>query len=67
MRGAYATERSIAIREHGLTREDTARIDTTRAGDPICAYAGDFALQASMVADERAVLEVPSNIILGEE
>jgi len=65
MAGNYETERQRVIREEGLTKDEVVRADTRRAGDPISDYAGNFALQGSMLVEART--EIPSNITLGSE
>lgn len=67
--GAHATEQTRIIRHFHLSRDEVARARTMQPGDPISDYSGSFAVQAAMMAQERAdaAAEIPPNIILGSE
>lgn len=82
MTGAYETEQQKIIRTFGLTREEVSRAKTCAPGDPVSDYAGNFAVQAEMIADERnegvtdtdgveqpqvTVPETPPDMALGQD
>ncbi len=64
--GRHETARQRVIKAFSLTPDELARISTTEPDDPVSAYAGDFALQARMIADEREETE-GRNGVSGQE
>ena len=53
MAGAHETHKQSVIREFGLTGDEVTRAGIMRAGDPVSEYAGNFAVQAEIMVDER--------------